>query len=100
MSTLSVVLLVVALVSVSANVLLAVILWRKSRTKRVVNRISRRVSKLPSEALPQWAEQVLGETGRSFSSWRTRGEHGFISDAATGAEALTEVLREIRDRQA
>lgn len=62
-------------------------------------KLARRISKLPADALPLWADQLLGETGQSFSMWRRSGERAYLDEARTGAHALHSVLTEMLPRE-
>jgi hypothetical protein len=61
-------------------------------------KLKRRLSKLPAEARPMWAEQVLGETGRAFSMWRGSGERAYLDEARTGAYALHSLFTAMQPR--
>lgn len=83
----------------------AVILWRwaaKSRDTRLIEaseKMAKRVGTLPSESLPLWLEQALGETGRAFSLWRRGGDEQMLDEAVLGGETIAVILREMRARR-
>lgn len=62
-------------------------------------KIHQRISKLPTDSLPLWLEQSLGETGYSFSAWRRTGEQAHLDEAYLGARAVTAVLEEMLARR-
>lgn len=63
------------------------------------SRITRRVRKATTDDLPLWADQVLVSTYQAFRSWQTTGNSAMLSEAEMGAEALVEVIREIKRRK-
>ena len=97
--------LIVAVVVETILLLVFLILWlrlRRLREQRIAKRsgkLQRRLARIPSEALPGWAEQVLGETGRAFSAWRRSGEGVYLDEAGVGADALSAVLQQLREHE-
>lgn len=93
-----VVVVAVAVLATAANVWFFLRERKRTSLEREVSKIEKRLAKLPTESLPQWAEQSLGELGRSFSAWRRSGQDVLLDEAVLGAEVLSEVFRQIRDR--
>ena len=72
--------------------------WRKTTFDRKVTKIGKRVSKIPTVDLPEWADMAINDTGRALTNWRRRGDPGELDEALLGAEALAAILTAIRER--
>jgi hypothetical protein len=71
---------------------------RRATFERKASKIAARVAKIPTSELPIWADQAINDTGRSLTAWRRRGDRVDLEEAILGAEALSEILRSVRDR--
>lgn len=71
--------------------------WSTS-VERNATAVQQRVRKIASPDLAQWAAQTLGGVSVNLSRWERHRDTSWLDDAITGAEALTEVLKEIRRR--
>jgi len=69
-------------------------IWIKPFSEKV----SKRVAKIPTMELEQWAEQATYEVGRCMSSYAKQRETVFLEEALLGAEALHAVVNELKVR--
>lgn len=94
------VILLVSLVVMSLTATTFAILWYRATKTRPYreNTLRSRIRKIPREQLPQWADQLMGETGRLFSAWRGSHDPAFLQDCLVGAEGLRAVFEEIESR--
>jgi hypothetical protein len=69
-------------------------IWIKPFSEKV----SKRVAKIPTMELEQWAEQATYEVGRCMSSYAKQREIVFLEEALLGAEALHAVVHELKTR--
>lgn len=63
-------------------------------------KVSNRVSKIPTIELEQWIEQSIYEIGRCMSAYSKQRESVFLQEALLGAEALHAVVSELNTRTA
>jgi hypothetical protein len=72
----------------------------KSKTwdKPFSEKISKRVSKIPTSELEGWAEQSIYTLGRLLSAYRSRRDDQSLEELVQGAEALHAVVDEIGNR--
>lgn len=69
-----------------------------SQSEAETTRVQQRIRRIPTPDLSQWAAQTLGGVNVNLSRWERHRDTPWLDDAISGAEALTEVLREIRRR--
>jgi hypothetical protein len=69
-------------------------IWIKPFSEKVSNR----VSKIPTAELEQWIDQSLYEIGRCMSLYGKQRETTFLKEALLGAEALHAVVDELARR--
>lgn len=62
--------------------------------------IQKRVARIATPDLQGWAEQALTALGRSLRDFQRSGVEDALEEAEMGAEALLEVVRELRRRSA
>jgi len=68
--------------------------WLKPFSEKVSNR----VSKIPTAELEQWVDQSLYEIGRCMTAYSKQREPMFLNEALLGAEALHAVVDELNRR--
>lgn len=68
--------------------------WEKPFSEK----LSKRVSKIPTGELDMWADQALYELGRCLSSYSKSREAVYLDEALNGAEALHAVVNELHTR--
>jgi len=75
-------------------------LFRKKEVwvKPFSEKVSKRVAKIPTMELEQWAEQSIYEIGRCMSAYAKQRESVFLEEALLGAEALHAVVNELKTR--
>lgn len=61
-------------------------------------KVSKRVSKIPTMELEQWIDQSLYEIGRCMTAYSKQREVTFLDEALLGAEALHAVVNELKTR--
>jgi hypothetical protein len=61
-------------------------------------KVSRRVSKIPTGELEIWAEQALIEISKCLSGYSKNREQFYLDEALQGAEALHAVVNELHTR--
>jgi chloramphenicol 3-O-phosphotransferase len=71
---------------------------RKPLEKPFSEKLSRRVSKIPTADLSMWIEQALSETNRSMSAYLSSGNNIHLDDALVGAEAINALVSELHRR--
>lgn len=70
----------------------------KTWDKPFSEKISKRVSKIPTSELEGWAEQSVYTLGRLLSAYRSRRDELSLEELVQGAEALHAVVDEIGSR--
>lgn len=75
-------------------------LFRKKEiwVKPFSEKVSKRVSKIPTMELEQWIEQSIYEIGRCMSAYSKQRDPVFLDEALLGAEALHAVVHELKTR--
>jgi hypothetical protein len=71
---------------------------KEAWTKPFSEKVSKRVSRIPTSELEQWADQSLYELGRCLSSYGKSREDFYLNEARIGAEALHAVVEELHSR--
>jgi len=71
---------------------------RKPTYEKKLSQIESRISRIPQEELPIWADQAINDAGRALTAWRRRGDQAELEEAILGAEALAAILKNIRSR--
>lgn len=71
---------------------------KKSWDKPFSEKIAKRVSKIPTGELTQWADQSLYDIGRLISAYERSKEKVYLDEMAMGAEALHAVVHELNRR--
>jgi len=67
-------------------------------TKPFSEKVSKRVSRIPTSELEMWIDQSLYEIGRCMSLYAKSREKVYLEEALTGAEALHAVVDELKRR--
>lgn len=73
-------------------------IFSRSKDTPPQTKLQKRVSKIPTRDLVAWADQALNSLGRALYSLDRHGETSAIDEAVDAAEALHEVVLEIRRR--
>jgi hypothetical protein len=68
------------------------------KTKPFSEKVSKRVSKIPTADLEMWADQALFELGRCLSLYSKGRDKTVLQEAVNGAEALHAVVDELHHR--
>jgi hypothetical protein len=71
---------------------------RKNWDKPFSERLSKRVSKIPTGELTIWADQSLYQLGRYISSYERSRDKAVVEEMLNGAEALHAVVHELARR--
>jgi len=61
-------------------------------------KIQKRISRLPSAELVLWAENALYVIGKEITGWQRSGDKELLMDSELGAEALLEIVKELKRR--
>jgi hypothetical protein len=61
-------------------------------------KIQKRISRLPSAELVTWAENALFVIGKEITGWQRSGNKELLMDSELGAEALLEIVKELKRR--
>ena len=69
-------------------------IWDKPFSEKVAKRVSR----IPTGELAQWAEQALYETNRVLDTYLRTYDDAFLEEALIGAEAVHAVINEYYNR--
>ena len=75
-----------------------------SKTKKSVEakpfseKLSKRVSRIPTGELEMWTDQALYEVGRCLSGYQKNRGQVYLEEALKGAEALHAVIDELYNR--
>lgn len=69
-------------------------LWNKPFSEK----LSKRVSRIPTGELEMWADQSLYELGRCLSAYSKSRDNYILQEALNGAEALHAVVDELNNR--
>jgi len=67
-------------------------------TKPFSEKLSKRVSRIPTGELEMWADQALYEIGRCLSGYSKSRDKYYLEEGLTGAEALHAVVNELNAR--
>ena len=70
------------------------------RNKKVkeADALERRVANIQTPELILWANQALFGIGRNITDWERMHDFPLLDEALVGAEALTAVVKELRNR--
>lgn len=71
---------------------------KKNWVKPFPEKVARRVSRIPTGELEQWAEQALTEIGKCLSMYAKSRDSIYLDEAVRGAEALHAVIEELHGR--
>jgi hypothetical protein len=75
-------------------------LWsRKPQEQSPPSKLQRRVERLPTSDLLNWAEQAVNSLGRDLSDWRKGGPNDLLVEAELALEALTVTVQELKVRR-
>jgi retron-type reverse transcriptase len=69
-------------------------IWDKPFSEKV----SKRVSKIPTSELEMWIDQSLYEIGKCMTMYSKTRENIYLEEALVGAEALHAVVDELKKR--
>jgi len=69
-------------------------IWDKPFSEKV----SKRVSKIPTSELEMWIDQSLYEIGKCMTMYSKTRENIYLEEALVGAEALHAVVDELKNR--
>lgn len=72
--------------------------WKKTRSGEKQTRLQKRISNLPSTELITWTENALFVIGRGLTQWQRTPNKELLLDAELGAEALKEIVAELKRR--
>lgn len=67
-------------------------------TKPFSEKLSKRVSRIPTGELEMWADQALYEIGRCLSGYAKSRDKYYLEEGLNGAEALHAVVNELNAR--
>lgn len=71
---------------------------KKNWMKPFPEKVARRVSRIPTGELEQWAEQALTEIGKCLSMYSKSRDTIYLDEAVKGAEAMHAVIEELHGR--
>ena len=74
------------------------ILKKKKDGYQPQTKIQKRISKLPTPELIGWVEASLFAIGRDTFAWQKSNESVLLDELEMGAEALLEIMRELKRR--
>jgi hypothetical protein len=74
------------------------ILKKKKGGYQPQTKIQKRISRLPSAELVTWAENALFVIGKEITGWQRSGNKEMLMDSELGAEALLEIVKELKRR--
>lgn len=69
-------------------------IWLKPFSEK----ISKRVSKIPTNELEMWIDNAIYEVGRCMSAYGKQRDKVYLIEALNGAEALHAVVHELHSR--
>lgn len=70
----------------------------KKWDKPFSEKVSKRVSKIPTGELEMWIDQAIYELGRCLSGYQKSRDSFYLDEARKGAEALHAVVEELHKR--
>ena len=70
----------------------------KAWDKPFSEKISKRVSRIPTGELEMWTDQAIYELGRCLSGYQKSRDKFYLDEARNGAEALHAVVEELYKR--
>jgi hypothetical protein len=70
----------------------------KQWDKPFSEKVSKRVSKIPTGELELWTDQAIYELGRCLSGYHKSRDKFYLDEARSGAEALHAVVEELYKR--
>ena len=71
---------------------------KKEWNKPFSEKVSKRVSKIPTGELELWIDQAIVEVGRCLSGYQRNRDKFYLEEARQGAEALHAVVEELYKR--
>jgi hypothetical protein len=74
------------------------ILRKKQGGHQPQTKIQKRISKLPTPELVSWAENALYIIGKEITGWQRSSNKELLMDSELGAEALLEIIKELKRR--
>jgi hypothetical protein len=74
------------------------ILRKKQDGHQPQTKIQKRISKLPTPELVSWAENALYIIGKEITGWQRSSNKELLMDSELGAEALLEIIKELKRR--
>ena len=70
----------------------------KTWDKPFSEKVSKRVSRIPTGELELWTDQAIYELGRCLSGYQKSRDKFYLDEARSGAEALHAVVEELHKR--
>jgi hypothetical protein len=74
------------------------ILRKKQDGHQPQTKIQKRISNLPTPELVSWAENALYIIGKEITGWQRSSNKELLMDSELGAEALLEIIKELKRR--
>jgi hypothetical protein len=74
------------------------ILRKKQDGYHPQTKIQKRIHKLPTSELIAWSENALFVIGRDLTSWMRSNDKALLDEVEVGAEALYEIVQELKRR--
>jgi hypothetical protein len=71
---------------------------KKSKLKKELTKVQKRVSMLPTAELLTWTDQIMFSVGRNLSAWQKSQNPYSLEEARVGAEALHAILDALNER--
>jgi hypothetical protein len=71
---------------------------KEAWTKPFPEKVSKRVSRIPTGELEMWADQAITEIGRCLSGYTKNRDTVYLDEALKGAEALHAVVDQLHIR--
>jgi len=71
---------------------------KKEWDKPFSEKVSKRVSRIPTGELEMWTDQAIYELGRCLSGYQKSRDKFYLDEARNGAEALHAVVEELYKR--
>ena len=71
---------------------------KKNWDKPFSEKVSKRVSRIPTGELEMWTDQAIYELGRCLSGYQKSRDNFYLEEARNGAEALHAVVEELYKR--
>lgn len=80
------------------GIMMSFLKTKKTWDKPFSEKVSKRVSKIPTGELELWVDQAIIEVGRCLSGYQRNRDKFYLEEARQGAEALHAVVEELYKR--